>query len=104
MIKYLLKATNEYFVETKEDADKLHKAIEEEATNHGWTLTGWTETYKTKKSGGEVVAEWFVCKSTIVFDDPKDPLTPLKSIDYNMMNSADIVAERAAADDGEVPW
>lgn len=57
MIKYLLKTTTEYFVWTKEDADKLHKQIEEEATNNGWTLTGWTETYKTKKSGGEIVIE-----------------------------------------------
>ena len=105
MIKYLLKATNEYFVWTKEDADKLHKQIEEAAINNGCTLTGWTETYKTKKSGGEIVSEWYVCKSTVVFQDAKDPIAPLKSIDYNMMTSSDVIAEKVAAEDGvELNW
>lgn len=87
MIKFLVKATNEYRVETKEDADALHKQIEEEATNNGWVLSGWTEAYKTRKSQGEIVEEWFVCKSTVVFNDVKEPNLPLRSIDYNMMES-----------------
>lgn len=87
MIKYLIKATNEYRVETKEDADALHKQIEEEATNNGWVLSGWTETYKTRKSQGEIVEEWFVCKSTVVFNDAKEPDFPLRSIDYNMFDT-----------------
>lgn len=86
MIKFLLKSVNEYRVETKEDADALHKQIEEEATGNGWTLTGWTETYKTKKSQGEIVEEWFVCKATVVFNDPKEPEIALKNIEYNMFD------------------
>ena len=84
MIKYLIKATNEYRVATKEDADTLHKEIEEEATSKGWVLSGWTETYKTKKSQGEIIEEWFICKSTVIFNDAKEPIDSLKSIDYNM--------------------
>ena len=84
MIKYLIKATNEYRVETKEDADALHKSLEEEATNNGWTLSGWTETYKTRKSQGEIVEEWYICKSTVVFNDAKEPENPLSNIVYNM--------------------
>lgn len=84
MIKYLIKATNEYRVETKEDADTLHKQLEEETTNNGWTLSGWAETYKTRKSQGEIVEEWYVCKSTIIFNDPKEPENELQSIEYNM--------------------
>lgn len=84
MIKYLTKAVNEYFVWTKEDADNLHKQIEQECSEKDWTLTGWTETYKTKKTQGEIVAEWFMCKATIVFDDPKEPLYTLDSIEYNI--------------------
>ena len=87
MIKFLIKATNEYRVETKEDADTLHKQIEEEATNNGWVLSGWTETYKNRKSQGEIVEEWFVCKSTVIFNDVKEPDSPLRNIDYNMMES-----------------
>ena len=86
MIKFLLKSVNEYRVETKEDADALHKQIEEEAITNGWTLSGWTETYKTRKAQGEIVEEWFVCKSTVVFNDQKEPETPLRSIDYNMID------------------
>lgn len=87
MIKYLIKATNEYRVETKDDADALHKQIEEEATNNGWTLSGWNEAYKTRKSQGEIVEEWFVCKSTVVFNDVKEPETVLENINYNMINN-----------------
>ena len=87
MIKYLIKATNEYRVETKEDADALHKQIEEEATGNGWVLSGWTETYKTKKSQGEIIEEWYICKSIIVFNDAKEPEFPLRNIDYNMFDT-----------------
>lgn len=84
MIKFLIKSINEYRVETKEDADLLHKQIEEEATNNGWTLSGWNETYKTRKSQGEIIEEYFVCKSTVIFNEVKEPEFALKSIDYNM--------------------
>lgn len=97
MIKYLIKATNEYRVETKEDADALHKQIEEEATSNGWVLSGWTETYKTKKSQGEIIEEWYICKSIIVFNDAKEPEFPLRNIDYNMFDIPNSTAE-------ELPW
>lgn len=84
MVKYLLKAVNEYRVSTKENADVLHKEIEEEATKNGWTLSGWAETYKTRKSQGEIVEEWYICKSTVTFNDPKEPTDELQSIEYNM--------------------
>lgn len=84
MVKSLLKATNEYFVWTKEDADTLHKEIEQECSERDWTLTGWTETYKTKKAQGEIVCEWYQVKATIVFDDPKDPVHTLNNIEYDI--------------------
>lgn len=94
MIKYLIKATNEYRVETKDDADALHKQIEEEATNNGWTLSGWNEAYKTRKAQGEIVEEWFICKSTVIFNDAKEPENALKNISYNMFSSAE----------NQIPW
>ena len=90
MIKYLLKATNEYRVDTKDDADALHKQLEEEATNNGWVLSGWTEAYKTRKSQGEIVEEWYICKSTVIFNDAKEPETALKNIDYNMFTESNV--------------
>jgi hypothetical protein len=90
MIKYLLKATNEYRVDTKDDADALHKQLEEEATNNGWVLSGWTEAYKTRKSQGEIVEEWYICKSTVIFNDAKEPEIALKNIDYNMFTESNV--------------
>ena len=95
MVKFLIKATNEYRVETKEDADALHKQIEEEATDNGWTLSGWNETYKTRKAQGEIVEEWYICKSTVVFNDPKEPEDALRNIDYNIIKH-DYTTEAAA--------
>ena len=98
ILKYLIKATNEYRVETKEDADKLHKELEEEATEKGWTLSGWSETYKNRKSQGEIIEEWFICKSVVVFNDPKEPVIALEDISYNMIdNPVDLVMD-------SVPW
>ena len=98
MIKFLIKATNEYRVETKEDADKLHKELEEETTEKGWTLSGWSETYKNRKSQGEIIEEWFICKSVVVFNDPKEPAVALEDISYNMIdNPVDLVMD-------SVPW
>ena len=59
MLKALCKSTNEYRVETKEDADSLHQELDKMVQDNGWTLSAWAETYRTKKSGGEVVEEWF---------------------------------------------
>ena len=87
MIKYLIKATNEYRVETKEDADALHKQLEEEATSKGWTLSGWSETYKNRKSQGEIIEEWFICKSVVIFNDAKEPAAALENIQYNMIEN-----------------
>ena len=87
MIKYLIKATNEYRVETKEDADILHKQLEEEATSKGWTLSGWSETYKNRKSQGEIIEEWFICKSVVIFNDAKEPAAALENIQYNMIDN-----------------
>ena len=84
MLKYLLKTTNEIFVLTEEDANSLHKEIEEFAHSNNYTLYSWTQTLKEKKSKGEVIDSWVICKYTLVFNDPKEPEFPLENIDYNM--------------------
>jgi len=84
MIKYLLKTTNEIFVLTEEDANTLHKEIEEFAHSNNFTLYSWTQTLKEKKSKGEVIDSWVICKYTLIFNDSKEPEIPLKDIEYNM--------------------
>ena len=82
MLKYLTKLTQEIRVETEEAADTLHKEMAEWAENNGGVLTGWTETKKEQKSKGEVIAIWYICKSTIAFNDPKTPEIPFEELSY----------------------
>ena len=95
MIKYLIKDTVELRVENAEDADALHKQMAEEAEQIGAVLTSWNETKKEQKAKGEIIAEWYICKYTLAFNDPKEPVAPLSSITY------DIVAPFAT---DKVPW
>lgn len=84
MIKYLIKSTQEIRVENKEDADALHKELQQQAHDNGYTLNAWTETDKERKQKGEVVDMWVLCKATFVFNDQKEPVYPLDSVEYNM--------------------
>lgn len=88
MIKYLIKSTQEIRVETEEDADALHKQMAAEAEQLGAVLTSWNETLKEKKSKGEVIESWVMVKYTLSFNDPKEPIIPLKSINYDMITGA----------------
>ena len=90
MLKWLIKATNEIRVETKEDANKFHKEIEQFAREKGYILNTWTQTLKTQKANGEIIAEWYICRYTLIFNDAKEPETPLQSINYEMPTKEDI--------------
>lgn len=87
MIKSLIKSTNEIRVETKPDCDELHDNVYAMADKIGCKVTAWTETPKNRKEKGEIVEEWYICKYTLTFNDPKAPETFLKSIDYNMIDT-----------------
>lgn len=90
MIKYLIKNTAEIRVESEEEANALHKEYEDFAHDNGYILNSWTQTYRTKKSGGEIIAEWFICKCVLIFNDAKDPDIPLDNIEFNMQKNIPI--------------
>lgn len=90
MIKYLIKNTAEIRVESEEDANALHKEYEQFAHDYGYVLSSWTQTYRNRKSGGEIIAEWFICKVVLVFNDAKDPDIPLEDIDFKMQTTIPI--------------
>ena len=87
MIKALINSTNTIRVETEEDADQLHKDLQQEAEKLGCVLSTFTKTLKEKKSKGEVMESWYIVKYVFTFNDAKDPVTYLKSIEYNMTDS-----------------
>ena len=84
MIKYLTKSTMEIRVENEEAADALHEEMQIEAGRIGAILSSWTQTRREKKAKGEVIEEWFICKYTFIFNDPKAPTIELDKIDYKM--------------------
>lgn len=87
MIKALINSTNTIRVETEEDADQLHKDLQQEAEKLGCVLSTFTKTLKEKKSKSEVLESWYVVKYVFTFNDVKEPMTYLKSINYNMMDT-----------------
>ena len=90
MIKYLIKSTNEIRVESEEDANELHRFYEKFAHDNDYILNSWTQTLRTKKSGGEIVESWFICKVVLVFNDAKAPDIPLDTIEFNMQHNIPI--------------
>lgn len=94
MIKALINSTNTIRVETEEDADQLHKDLQQEAEKLGCVLSTFTKTLKEKKSKGEIMESWYIVKYVFTFNDAKDPITYLKSIEYNMTD----------AEQEDMPW
>lgn len=90
MIKYLIKNTAEIRVESEEDANTLHKEYEDFARDNGYILNSWSQTYRTRKSGGEIVESWFICKVVLIFNDAKTPDIPLDTIDFKMQHTISI--------------
>lgn len=90
MIKYLIKSTNEIRVEDENDANELHRFYEKFAHDNNYILNSWTQTLRTKKSQGEIIESWFICKVVLIFNDAKAPDIPLDTIDFKMQHNIPI--------------
>ena len=60
----LIKRTEEYVVDTEEQAIKAIQNFREDAAEHGHTVGASGYTYKAKKAKGEIVAEQYLVKVT----------------------------------------
>ena len=60
----LIKRTEEYVVDSEEDAIKLIQNFKDYAEKNGYILGASGYTYKTKKAKGEIIGEVWVCKIT----------------------------------------
>ena len=58
----LIKRTEEYVVDSEEDAIKLIQNFKDDAEKNGYILGASGYTYKTKKAKGEIIGEVWVCK------------------------------------------
>lgn len=86
-IKYLLKTTETYRLETLSDVEEFHDKLKEDAEEQGYQLVGFSYTNKEKKEKGEVVDEWCLVKVIKQFNEEKDPFTPLRHIAYDNFDS-----------------
>lgn len=64
-----LKTTNSYRTDTEEEAIGLIEDAKDQQISGGYTLTKSSYTLKTKKSKGEIVAQWFVVTTEKTFSD-----------------------------------
>lgn len=62
----LIKKTEEYVVDTEEQAIKAIQDFRDDAEENHYVLGASGYTYKTKKAKGEIVAEQFLVKVTKV--------------------------------------
>ena len=83
MVTWLIKATNEFRVETMDDVENFHKKLQNMALDGDFTLTGFSWKSQEKKQGGEIIDEWFVVKATFVFNDAKDPENLFTDVEYH---------------------
>ena len=60
----LIKRTEEYVVDSEEDAIKLIQNFKEDAAKNGYILGESGYKYRTKKAKGEIIGEVWVCKIT----------------------------------------
>ena len=60
----LIKRTEEYVVDTEEQAIKAIQNFREDAEQQGHTVGASGYTYKTKKAKGEIIGEQYLIKVT----------------------------------------
>lgn len=85
MIKWLIKSTNEFRVETMSDVEEFHKDLQNMAEDGGYTLTSFSWNEKFVKEKGEVVDSYFSVKCTFSFNELKDPDKPFTDVDYKLV-------------------
>jgi len=69
-MKYLVKTTEQYRVDSEVEAKKL---IEDAKAESGYTLSKYSSEYKCTKSKGEVVDDWYRVQLIKEFNQEKEP-------------------------------
>ena len=83
MIKWLLKNTAEFRVETLSDVEVLHKQLQQACEYEDYTLTSFSWTEKTIKPGTDLEENYFVVRYVYVFNNAKDPEFPYNGVNFN---------------------
>ena len=58
----LIKQTDEIRVETEDEAKALIEDFKDKAAQEGFEIASYSATHKEKKSKGEIVEDFYICK------------------------------------------
>ena len=83
MIKFLLKTTEEYRLETLEDVKSFHEQLKNDEIEQGYHLASFSWTEKDVKEQGEVVDSYYIVKAKKLFQEAKNAMVVLNKIDYD---------------------
>ena len=64
-----LKVTEEFRVETEEEAKMMVENYQKEGLEQGFSIIKWSADYKTKKSKGEIIDSGYLLKITFMISD-----------------------------------
>ena len=65
----LLKETIELRADSEEEAKRIIEEYKENSDKKGYMITAAGDTYKSKKSKGEIIDEAYVCKIVLQFSE-----------------------------------
>ena len=91
MIKWLLKNTAEFRVETLSDVEIFHKQLQQACEYEDYALTSFSWTEKTLKPGTDMEETFFIVKYTYVFNNAKDPEFPYNGVNFNKAELGDVI-------------
>lgn len=90
MIKWLIKNTAEYRLETIEDVKQFEQKMREEAQQGDYTVSNFSYAEKQVKAKGEIIETYFQVKVTTTFNTLKEPEKPFTGVSYDKMEVEDI--------------
>lgn len=80
--KYLLKTTEEYRLNSREEVENFHDELLKDAADQSYTLTSFSYVKKDVKVKGEIVESYFVVKAIKTFQSDKECYIPFTKIKY----------------------
>lgn len=101
MIKWLLKNTAEFRLETMDDVEIFHKQLQKDCEYENYSLTNFSWSEKTVKAGGEELETYYVVKFTYLFNSAKDPEFPYNGVAFKKTEFAPQIENSESSDELE---
>jgi hypothetical protein len=87
MIRYLLKTTEEYRLETLDEVVSFRKWLYQDGSSQGYDINSFGYVEKAIKEKGEYIDSYYVVKVQKKFDDEKDPVNFNNGVVYTTLTS-----------------